>query len=221
MKVPKYVIWDWNGTLFNDVAVCISVQNKMLRERKLQTIADREYYYRVFTFPIVNYYRNLGYDLTAESFEDICSCYVAHYERDMVQCGLYSGALPLMYRLRESGTGQAVISAASRKSLAKQMAGKGLEGLLDAAVGIDNDMAASKTENAVAYVRTLSVSPAEILFVGDSLHDAEVAKECGCGAVLIADGHQDFRSLQQSGAPVFETLEKFSAALDFSFGDIM
>lgn len=221
MNTPKYVIWDWNGTLFNDVSICISVQNEMLRKRKLRTIDDMEYYYRVFTFPILQYYINLGYDLDAESFEDICSSYVALYERDMVQCTLYEGALPLMRRLRESGIGQAVISAASRKSLAKQMAGKGLGELLDAAIGIDNDMAESKADNARTYVKALSVPPESILFIGDSLHDAEVAQACGCSAVLIADSHQSFGSLQRSGLPVYETLGEFADALNLPFGNIM
>lgn len=217
MQTPKYVIWDWNGTLFNDVEVCISVQNIMLRERKLPTIDSREAYYRMFTFPIIEYYRNLGYDLVSERFEDICESYVAHYERDMPQCGLYKGALPLMRKLHGSGIGQAVISAASKQSLAKQMAGKGLDELLDAAIGIDNDMAASKAENAKAYVSGLRVDPQDILFVGDSLHDAEVARECGCGAVLIADGHQGPLTLRQSGAPVFADLEEWDRALNLPF----
>lgn len=220
MKKPEYVIWDWNGTLFNDVDVCISVQNIMLKERKLPEIESREYYYRVFTFPIIQYYRNLGYDLAAERFEDICGDYIAHYERDMLQCGLYSGALPLMRRLREWGIGQAVISAASKQSLRKQMQGKGIEKLLDAAIGIDDDLAESKTENARAYVRELAIAPRDILFVGDSLHDEEVARECGCGCALIAYGHQDARSLTRSGAPVYANPEELDAALQKLFGGI-
>ncbi|GAH94581.1 unnamed protein product [marine sediment metagenome] len=36
-KIAKYkhVIWDWNGTLINDVWLVVDIMNKMLKKRNL------------------------------------------------------------------------------------------------------------------------------------------------------------------------------------------
>ena len=39
----KYIIWDWNGTLLDDVALCIDVMNGMLRRRGLSPLTPGRY----------------------------------------------------------------------------------------------------------------------------------------------------------------------------------
>ena len=50
--MAAYVVWDWNGTLFDDVALCIQVMNGMLEKRGLPRLAGPEQYRQVFTFPV-------------------------------------------------------------------------------------------------------------------------------------------------------------------------
>jgi phosphoglycolate phosphatase len=64
----KLIIWDWNGTLLNDVSVCVEAMNEMLSERNL-TILNDSTYRNVFTFPVKNYYQKLGFDFDQEPFE--------------------------------------------------------------------------------------------------------------------------------------------------------
>lgn len=47
----SHVIWDWNGTLFDDVDWCIEVINIMLAKRKIQTIQSVAEYHKAFCFP--------------------------------------------------------------------------------------------------------------------------------------------------------------------------
>ena len=51
------VVWDWNGTLLDDVELCMESINRLLREHRLPQL-DHERYQRVFQFPIIEYYRN-------------------------------------------------------------------------------------------------------------------------------------------------------------------
>ena len=47
--------------------------------------------------------------------------------------------------------------------------------------------------------------------VGDTTHDADVARSMGVSCVLIADGHQSFRRLSEAGVPVYESLLTWAA----------
>ena len=50
------ILWDWNGTLLDDVEVCIESMNSMLSKRK-KPLLTREHYKEIFTFPVIDYYR--------------------------------------------------------------------------------------------------------------------------------------------------------------------
>jgi phosphoglycolate phosphatase len=65
-----HILWDWNGTLFDDVWVNVSAMNTLLARRNLPLLTV-ERYRTVFTFPVRTYYQAIGLDLTAESFEDL------------------------------------------------------------------------------------------------------------------------------------------------------
>ena len=51
----KYIIWDWNGTLLNDVWLCIEIMNEMLENRNLPSITYDKYR-EIFDFPVQRYY---------------------------------------------------------------------------------------------------------------------------------------------------------------------
>jgi phosphoglycolate phosphatase len=62
------IIWDWNGTLLNDVEVAINSINRLLYDRNLVPLT-LERYLDVFTFPVQDYYEVIGFDLINEPFE--------------------------------------------------------------------------------------------------------------------------------------------------------
>ena len=57
----KHIIWDWNGTLLNDRWVCVNGINNCLKKRGLSSISE-ETYKSIFTFPVKDYYKKLGFD---------------------------------------------------------------------------------------------------------------------------------------------------------------
>ena len=62
-KFPyKHIMWDWNGTLLNDSHMAVMVINQTLAKRDMPTI-DHERYQQIFGFPVIDYYRRLGFDL--------------------------------------------------------------------------------------------------------------------------------------------------------------
>ena len=66
----EHVIWDWNGTLFDDTPLCVEIMGGMLAKRGLAPL-DEGRYREVFTFPVRDYYARLGFDFGRESFADL------------------------------------------------------------------------------------------------------------------------------------------------------
>ena len=54
IKNYQHIIWDWNGTLLNDVKLCADIMNNLLKTRSLPTIT-LEKYREIFTFPVKDY----------------------------------------------------------------------------------------------------------------------------------------------------------------------
>ena len=62
--------------------------------------------------------------------------------------------------------------------------------MFDAVLGLSNVFAVSKVELAKSYLRDAGFSPEDTVFIGDTDHDAEVARAIGCRCLLISGGHQ-------------------------------
>lgn len=90
MQKIQTIVWDWNGTLLDDVELCRHTINRLLVKRGLKRL-DLEQYRRVFQFPVIEYYRKAGFDLEAEPFEVLAHEYMAYYQPRSIQCALQEG----------------------------------------------------------------------------------------------------------------------------------
>ena len=68
----KYVVFDFNGTVLDDVEVCLKAENYTIEHYKL----DREpltmdEYLHIFTFPVKDYYERVGFDWNKYSYEEV------------------------------------------------------------------------------------------------------------------------------------------------------
>ena len=59
MEKPKHIIWDWNGTLQNDVLAAVAGINFLLEQRGMPLV-DIQKHRELFSFPARNYYIALG-----------------------------------------------------------------------------------------------------------------------------------------------------------------
>ena len=62
------IIWDWNGTLLDDINTSIDSINILLRDRSLPELTI-EKYRDIFDFPVRKYYEKSGFDFKNEPFE--------------------------------------------------------------------------------------------------------------------------------------------------------
>ncbi len=185
----KHIIWDWNGTIFNDVELGIDIINKLLVERGLKTL-NVELYKEVFTIPVKDYYAGLGFDFSKEPFEIVGQYWMDEYERRKFECGLYNGVEDLMKRIQNLGIGQSILSAYSQHTLEEMVDHFNLRKYFTHIVGLDNIYAAGKLHLGKDLMKRLGNGKGETLVIGDTIHDYEVATEIGADCVLVASGHQ-------------------------------
>lgn len=211
-RTVSHVVWDWNGTLLDDLACCLDVTNRMLAEFGLPELDGVAGYQSVFRFPIVEYYTDLGFDTSAEgNFDAAARRYLELYRPASATCRLHPGATDALAALHASGVRQVVISASEQANLDAQLAPFGLDRWLDGAHGIADIYAASKFAIAEHWLAGAGVAASGVLFVGDSEHDFEIADALGARCVLFSGGHHARAHLQGLGVPVVDDLRKVLA----------
>ncbi len=205
-KFPyKHIMWDWNGTLLNDSHMAVMVINETLEKRNMPVI-DHEHYQKIFGFPVIDYYRRLGFDFVDESFEVVGTEFIDGYEKHKFDVDLHSGARDVLSTLTGQGVSHSILSAYKQNTLDELVAHFGLTHQFTGIVGLDNHYAHSKVENAVNWMQELGLPTSEVLFVGDTAHDHEVAEAIGVDCVLIPGGHQTREVLENTGARVLDDI---------------
>jgi phosphoglycolate phosphatase len=207
IKKYKHVIWDWNGTIFNDVLLSMEIINNMLKQRgqKLLTV---ETYRKIFTIPVKDYYASIGFNFLEETFETVGKTWMDEYERRKYESTLYEGVVEVLNKINHLGIGQSILSAYSQHTLDEMIDHYSLRKYFDHVVGLDNIYAASKVNIGKELMRRLGNGKGETVLIGDTEHDCEVAMEIGADSILIANGHQSKAKLLALGVPVIDDVRE-------------
>ncbi len=199
------IIWDWNGTLLNDADLAVRTINELLDKRGLPLLTV-DGYKDVFSFPVKDYYQKIGFDFELEPFEVPASEFIVSYNSKVNNCRLHPDSLPILDYFQSLGIRQFILSAMHQDTLDQCMTHYQIDHFFEHVSGLDNHYAASKIENGHRLISDLELNVAEMVLIGDTVHDYEVASELGCRCVLVANGHQSREVLQTTGAWVIDRL---------------
>jgi len=200
---PKIIIWDWNGTLVQDDWLCCELLNELTAEHGLPTVS-LESYKDHFTFPISKYYEFLGFDAERIPYEDMSQQFMGNYEKRRLECQLYAGVPEALAKVRELGIRQSILSAYLQETLETLVAHYGLTDYFEKICGAKDIYGHGKTDAAHVLIEQLAIDSQEVLLIGDTLHDAEVAEAIGVRCALVACGYQSRKRLASAGFPVYE-----------------
>jgi phosphoglycolate phosphatase len=199
-----HVIWDWNGTLLDDVALAAGIVGDMLARRGLEAL-EIERHRELFTHPVRDYYRAAGFNLESDPFEGLTGEFHDVYLRRWRECVLRDEASDTIAALGQWGVTQSVLSAAEQRMLEDGTSHFGVAQAMVAVVGLDDFHAESKVERGRALLGRLGVAPGRVVLIGDTPHDHEVAMAIGADVALLEDGHATIDRLRATGAPVFRS----------------
>lgn len=203
----KHVIWDWNGTLFSDVELCYRIMNNLLSARNLPLIT-LDGYRSIFTFPVKEYYRLAGHDISDENWEILSRDFISQYEENKNECGLYDKAEEVLKHINSKGIEQSVLSAYSQHTLEEMITHYQLNKYFIRLIGLDNIYAESKLNNGIKWMNELGHKSGEVLMIGDTEHDFDVASGIGADCLLISAGHQKKEKLSKFTNNIIDSISE-------------
>lgn len=209
----QHVVWDWNGTLLDDTWLCIEIMNGLLEERDLPRLTLARYH-EVFDFPVVEYYRRIGFDFNRDPFAVVGAEFIRRYEIRRAETRLHACARTTLENIRQHAISQSVLSAYRHDTLEELLAHFEVRPYFTGVLGSDNVYAHGKIEQGRRWIGELGLEPASVLMIGDTIHDFEVANAMQCRCLLVADGYHPRARLEPLGAPVVSGLREVPAWLD-------
>ena len=201
-----HVLWDFNGTLLDDLDVSVAAVSDMLASRGRAPMT-RSRYYELMEMPIIRYYEKL-FDLSRDPFEILSREFVEGYARHFELARLAPGAREAVERFAARGCRQIVLSSFEQGRLCAILRQFGLADAFEAMLGADNIRSESKIGRARDWLQNSGAQPGQILVIGDLIHDWEVAQALGARCVLLSCGHQACADLLRCGCPVVSNLHQ-------------
>jgi phosphoglycolate phosphatase len=202
----KYIFWDFNGTILDDARLCYDILSEMLKEEERPPVTFEEYL-MIFTFPVEAYY-DVVYDLKKTSFIELAHRFIERYQPRSLSCPLHEGVLETIKACEDMGYINVLLSASEEKNLHEQLKHYGIEHLFSAILGTKDVYATSKVMVGKRFMEEQKINPKDVLMIGDTLHDAEVAEALGINIILYTKGHQHPSRLKK-----YETIDQIQALL--------
>ncbi|PZG00982.1 HAD family hydrolase [Micromonospora deserti] len=202
--VRLHLVWDWNGTLLNDLSLVVAATNAAFASVGGPTVTADEHRVK-FRRPIADYYAEvLGQAVDDEQFGRLDKIFHDAYRAGLTTCQLAHDATVAMAAWPGS---QSLLSMWFHDELVPAVHTYGLTGRfvrvdgLRATVGGDR-----KAESLRRHLAELGVAGREVVLIGDSVDDADAALSVGGRVVLYTGGFTDPDRLRSSGHPVADTL---------------
>ncbi len=213
MNMITSVIWDWNGTLLNDVDVSVKTVNGFLASKGLKQLSI-DYYRDHFTFPVKNFYEKIGIKFDRQDFDNMSREFIQYYFENLKNAQLHERVIETLQLLQDAGVRQFVLSAMEQSRLENSLKDYNIYRFFHAVQGLNDLYANGKAEAGKKLIRDHAIDPASSWMVGDTLHDLEVANTLNLHCILFSGGHYSLKRLQNKNAPVvkdFKELKNFFA----------
>ena len=203
----KHIIWDWNGTLLDDAWLFVDIMNSVLKNRNMNTIT-LEIYRDIFGFPIEEYYKKLGFDVEKEAFQQTGLEFIKAYEKKRYEAELYPLVKSILSKLTSSLNIQHSILSAQHQSLLDDLTKHyNIRKYFIEINGLNNYLANSKLDEGIKWMQKIRLNTQQVLFIGDTYHDYEVAQALGIDCILLSHGHTCHSRLIKTGATVIRELK--------------
>jgi phosphoglycolate phosphatase len=205
MMKYKHIIWDYNGTLLNDTHLCVEIINEMLKARNLSGINLKKYR-ELFDFPVKDYYERVGFSFDDESFEKVGTEFILQYDNRSNTTELQAGTEELIKDIYKKGIKQSVLSARKKEQLEEELEKFGIRKYFEYVYGLNDHYAGGKTEIGKELIQEINLPPEEIILIGDTTHDCEVANVLGIHTVAVSYGHHPAEKFKHCGIRVLNSV---------------
>ncbi|MER6992450.1 HAD hydrolase-like protein [Saccharopolyspora hirsuta] len=211
-----HVVWDWNGTLFDDADALIQSTIEAFEVTGLPPVTV-EQYRRQHTQPIDLFYDRLfGAPVPPDLRSALHAAFHEAYSRRRPTLSLAAEAREVLGAIAARGLSQSLLSMHPHDRLTSLVDGFGITGhfaRIDGQRGPDRGF---KRAHLAEHLSQLRLAGDVVLLIGDSVDDAVAAKEVGTRCVLYASGLHATEVLAEQGVPVVTSLR---AAIEHATGE--
>jgi len=186
--------------------------NTLLEVREMPLLSMAQYK-SIFGFPVKGYYEALGFDFDTEPWAEVAAEYMFQYHALESTFELYDEVEQLLAYFQLKRKKQYILSAMKTESILTMLTRFKLKHHFDGVYGMDNHYAHGKLSVGQLLIKEAELKPQDCLLIGDTIHDAEVARALGVDCCLLASGHQDMARLKHTGREVFSSLKELMIAL--------
>ena len=190
----------------DDTHACLGALNRILESRE-QSAVSLDNYRDQFHFPVQRYYETLGFRFPDDDWHDISVTFYAHYDELTDGTGLRHGAREVLAALQETELAMAVLSMCEVSQLRRMVRARAVEHHFDHVYGLGTLYADCKKALGQQLFQEAGMRASEVLLIGDTTHDHEVAEELGCECLLLVGGHMSEERLAACGRPVADDME--------------
>ncbi len=205
-EATSHVIWDWNGTLLDDVGAVLEATTVAFRQAGIRVEVTGESYRRSFTRPIRLFYEQLlGRPIGNDEWVRLDHAFHLEYRRIEDRCTLATGAREVLGEIRELGWTQSICSMLPEEYLLPAVERQGIAGHFVRIDGLrEAERGGVKLENLIAHLGHLGVAPSGTVMVGDTVDDALAARGAGIACILLDSGAglHDPETIRSAGVPV-------------------
>jgi len=205
MNAP-HLVWDWNGTLLDDLGIVVEAVNRSIAVFGLDTITADDYRDH-YTRPVRDFYDRL-FRRTIEDDEWLilnAGFHDAYFElaRD---ADLAPGAHEAMGMVAEAGWSQSLLSMSPQDWLEEIVDRLGLSERFELIDGLSGPTGGLKAGHLEEHLETLGLAGESVAVVGDTPDDVAAARHVGAIPILFHGGSHHRELLESEGVPVAETV---------------
>jgi phosphoglycolate phosphatase-like HAD superfamily hydrolase len=200
----KHLVWDWNGTLLDDLHLVVSSTNEAFATVGGRPVEADEHR-RMFRRPVAEFYAEmLGRAVNDEEFGRLDRIFHDAYRLGLTDITLAHDAMTAIKTW--PGT-QSLLSMWFHSELVPAVETYGLAGVFSRIDGLRTEVGGDlKAGHLARHLAGQGVAGADVVLIGDSLDDGAAADAVGAASVLYTGGFTDPVRLRESGRPVADSL---------------
>jgi len=201
-RIHSYENWifDWSGTLVDDLAMVLDATNHVLREYGKAEIDCEEFRTR-FRLPYAGFYEEILPGVPLSELENHFRAGFADSQAAGVISPLLPHAMEFLECLHSRNRRMFILSSMDAVAFDLHVTELGMDHFFEATYAGVLD----KRDQIHHILNAHDLAPEQTVFLGDMCHDVETAKHGGVASIALLTGYQDTEQLSVSNPDLLAT----------------
>lgn len=202
----SHLVWDWNGTLLDDLPIVVEAVNRAIGIFGLGAITPDDYRDH-YTRPVRHFYDGLfGRVVDDEEWLRLNTEFHDAYFELATHVDLAPGARDAITLIEDIGWTQSLLSMSPQDWLDGIVDRLQLSDRFEIVDGLSGSTGGLKAVHLEEHLAVLGIVGDSVVVVGDTPDDVAAARHVGARAILFHGGSHHIDVLEAEGVPVAETI---------------